>query len=182
MCDYGQGDGMSDIRFVDVSVAMEFEKYTEENSSFEKEFLTLTHDEDDSIGQWLRTMRSRGELSDSDPVMINLMIELYRKMDRIEKTLTGYVPSRTPLNSSVTIEKMGLEYFEVTHPVLETSSVYYGRVELPSFPKRETALFFEAISPTRAKISRIHLKDADEWSIYMTARERAMIRSLKGLE
>lgn len=173
---------MSNIRFVDVCVDMQFEKCNDKNSSFEKEFLTLTHDEDDAIGQWLRTMRSRGELSDSDPVMVNLMIELYRKMDRIEKALTGYVPSRIPLSSSVTIEKIGLEYFELSSPVLETSCSYYGRVELPSFPKRETALFFEAISPIRAKISRIHLKDADEWSIYMTARERAMIRSLKGLD
>jgi hypothetical protein len=173
---------MSDIRFVDVSVDMQFEKCKDKNSSFEKEFLTLTHDEDDAIGQWLRTMRSRGELGDSDPVMINLMIELYRKMDRIEKALSGYVPSRVSLNSSAILEKMGLEYFELASPVLETSCSYYGRVELPSFPKREMALFFEAISPIRAKITRIHLRDADEWSIYMTARERVMIRNLKGLE
>ena len=62
---------MSDIRFVDVSVEMQFEQCDEENSSFEKEFLTLTHDEDDAIGQWLRTMRSRGSRR-----------RTYRPMDR----------------------------------------------------------------------------------------------------
>lgn len=174
---------MSDIRFVDVSIEIKFEKITDETRhEFEKEFLTLTMEEDDAVGQWLRTMRSRGEMVESDPVMVNLMIELYRKMDRIEKALVGYKDLQLPLSHSGVIDKMGLEFFEILTPVLEVSGLYYARVELPSFPKRETALFFEAISPVRGRISRMHLKDSDEWAIYMTARERAMIRHLKGLE
>jgi hypothetical protein len=181
MRDYGQGDRMSDIRFVEVSIDMQFEQCDGKNSSFEKEFLTFTHSEDDAVGQWLRTMRSRGELGDSDPVMINLMIELYRKMDRIEKALTGEFSSSLPLSGMAIIEKMGLEHFELDTSVLEIGTTYYGRIELPIFPKRDTCVFFEAIAANRAKITRMHLRDSDHWAVYMTARERAIIRSLKGL-
>ena len=56
---------------------------------------------------------------------------------------------------------------------------YYARIEMPVHPKRDVGIFFNATSTTVAHITKIHERDEKEWSAYMTARERVLIRELK---
>lgn len=172
----------NNVRLVNASIDIVFNSIETTSDMFEKEFNMISEHDDDAIGQWLRTARAKGETSDSDPVTLHLIVELYRKMDRLEKLILNQTPERLVLQQTGMIEKIGLEHFELSEPLLEPTKHYYGRVELPVLPRHETPIFFEAISPTLAKINRMHVKDENEWSIYMTARERAMIRHLKGFE
>ncbi len=173
---------MNNIRLVEVSLELVYDLLEVNSDGFEKEFNAISEHDDDAIGQWLRSAKTKGDTSDSDPAVLHLIVELYRKMDRLENLILGNAPKRLPLGMSGVIEKIGLEHFELSQPLLETSKLYYGRVELPVLPRRETPFYFEALSPTLAKITRIHVKDANEWAVYMTARERSMIRHMKGLE
>lgn len=173
---------MSDVRLVEASLGIVFDLIEVDQDGFEKEFNAISEHDDDAIGQWLRTAKAKGDTSDSDPAVLHLMVELYRKIDRLENLILGITPIRIPLTKTGLIEKIGFEHFELSEPLLEVSKHYYGRVELPMLPRRETPLYFEALSPTLAKIIRIHVRDSNEWGIYMTARERSIIRHLKGLE
>lgn len=173
---------MNTIRLVEASLEIAYDLLEGSEDAFEKEFNSISEHDDDAIGQWLRSAKVRGDASESDPVVLNLIVELYRKMDRLENLMLGKTSNRIALGMNGRIEKIGLEHFELSEPLLETSKLYYGRVELPVLPRRDTPLYFEALSPTLAKIIRIHVKDSNEWAVYMTARERSMIRHLKGLE
>ena len=173
---------MNNVRVVEASLEITFDLLEVDPEGFEKEFNSISEHDDDAIGQWLRSAKTKGDTSESDPAVLHLIVELYRKMDRLENLILGNAPKRLALGMKGMIEKIGLEHLELSEPLLETSKYYYGRVELPVLPRRETPLYFEAISPTLAKITRMHLKDSNEWAVYMTARERSMIRHLKGLE
>lgn len=171
---------MNSIRFVEAALNITFDQITADKEGFEEEFNTLSDLDNDAIGQWLKAARVKGDINDSDPVIVNLMVELYRKMDRLENLIAGVTPEQSSLTYNGKIIQIGLEHFELSEPLCEAGEHYYGRIELPVLPRRQTPIFFEALSPTLVKITRIHLKDENEWSIYMTARERAMIRQLKG--
>ena len=173
---------MNDVRLIDAVLSVNFEKTGDDPRDFEREYSKLSESEDDAIGQWLRVAKAKGEMSDSDPVVIHLLIELYRKMDRLEQLILQTPSERLPLSLSAEIGRIGFEHFELTEPLLQPGEHYYARLELPVHPRRETALFFEALSPVLAKIERIHPRDESEWGGYMMARERMMIRHLKGHE
>ena len=173
---------MNDVRLVEAHLEIDFSPLAVNSEGFELEFNLIAERDDDAIGQWLRTARAKGDVSDSDPAVLHLLVELYRKMDRLENLILGKTTTYLPLEVKGAIQNIGFDHFELSQPLLETSKHYYGRIELPVLPQRVTPVFFEALSPTLVKITRMHVKDANEWGSYMTARERAFIRHLKGLE
>ena len=67
-----------------------------------------------------------------------------------------------------------------TDPILlEKATIYYGRIEMPIYPKHDVGVFFQAQSSTLAKIIKMHDRDEKEWNAYMTARERILIREAR---
>jgi hypothetical protein len=173
---------MNDIWLVEAPLTIDFEDTNDREREFERDFGTRSETDDDAIGQWLRSAKAKGDTSDSDPVVLHMIVELYRKMDRLEHLILGNAPTRIGLADHGEIDKIGLEYFELSEALLETSKNYYGRLDLPIHPRREISLYFEAITPTLGKIIRMHSGDESEWGVYMRARERIMIRQLKGNE
>lgn len=173
---------MSDVRLINASIRLAYDEASKDAEKYEGEFSQMCENDDDPIGQWLRLAKARGETSESDPVMLTMMVELYRKMDKIEQILTMSTPTRLPLSNEGMIESIGYEHFKLKEEGLESGKLYYGRIEVPIHPKRDIAVFFEAMDPSLAKITRIHERDEKEWASYFTARERVMIRQLKGRE
>jgi len=173
---------MNDVRLVPAPINLVYDEVSNNPEDFEREFNQMSESDDDSIGQWLKLAKARGETSESDPVMLNLMVELYRKMEKIEQILTMSTPKRLSLVNEAMIESIGFEHFKLTEGVLEVGKKYYGRVEMPIHPKRDIPIYFEAVDSSLAKIIQIHDRDEKEWASYMTARERVMIRQLKGRE
>ena len=173
---------MSDVRLIEAPLEMVFDVENLNSVEFEREYVQLGEEDNDAIAQWLRNAKGKGEMGDSDGVVVQLLVELYRKIDRLEQALLHTNPKRIPLSNNAKIGRIGHEHFELLEPQLTTGTYYYGRIEMPVHPMRETGLYFEAQSPTLAKIVRMRQKDINEWGIYMMARERAIIRHLKGYE
>lgn len=173
---------MSDVRLVDAPISIVYDLALNNPESYEREFHQMSESDEDPIGQWLKMAKARGETSESDTVVVNLLVELYRKVDKLEQILTMSTPQRLSLVDEAMIESIGFEHFKLKEGNLEAGKHYYGRVEMPIHPKRDIAIFFEAVDTSLAKIIRMHDRDEKEWAIYLTARERVMIRQLKGRE
>jgi len=148
----------------------------------EREYHSLSEADDDAIGQWLKLAKARGETSESDPIALKLLVELHRKVDNLERLIKNETPSRIGLSIAGQIESIGFGYFKLEEGALEPTSRYYGRITMPTYPQREIGVFFIAEDSSLAKLVKIHDRDEKEWGAYVTARERVMIRELKGNE
>lgn len=168
-----------DIRLVNAPISLVFAQADLNPEEFEREYHQLSESEDNAINQWLKLAKARGETSDSDPVLLNLIVELHNKIDALEQFLRDEEPVRVSLTVEAHIDSIGFEYFNLSDPLLEIGVQYYGRIEMPVHPKRDVGVFFNAESETLAKITRIHDRDEKEWGAYMTARERVLIREAR---
>lgn len=148
----------------------------------EREYHTLSEADDDAIGQWLKLAKARGETGESDPVTLKLLVELHRKIDNLERLIKNEKSSRVGLSSQGQIESIGFGYFKLETDDFEPETRYYGRITMPTYPQREIGVFFRAVDGSLAKLEKIHDRDEKEWAAYVTARERVMIRELKGNE
>ncbi len=171
---------METPRLVTAPISIVFDVADE--SVHEREYHKLSEADDDAIGQWLKLAKARGETSESDPVTLKLLVELHRKVDNLERLIKNEKPARVGLSYSEQIESIGFGYFKLNAEVFEPSVSYYGRITMPTYPQREIGVFFRAMDSSLAKIERIHDRDEKEWGAYVTARERVMIRELKGSE
>ncbi len=170
---------MNEPRLVPAPISITFSEADLDKEAYEREYQSLSESDDDPISQWLKLAKARGETSESDPVLLNLMVELHRKIDALEAFLKNETPKRVSLTNEAEIEAIGFEHFKLEEPSLERGKVYYGRLEMPVHPKRDVGVFFEAENERLAKFIRIHDRDEKEWASYMTARERVLIRELK---
>ncbi len=167
------------VRLVKVSIGLVFSEVGSNSEMFLKEFHKIDEGSEDPIAQWLKIARAKGDTQDTDPVLLNLIVELHKKIDAIEKLLKNEEPKRLSLAGKAEIESIGFEHFKLSEDVLQEGVEYYGRVTMPTHPRRDLALFFTAVDNSLAKITKIHKRDEDEWCIYLTARERALIREAK---
>ncbi|WP_456381461.1 hypothetical protein [Hydrogenimonas sp.] len=172
---------MAKIRLVPAPLEIDFEKVVpEREEAFEREFQRLSETDDDPIGQWLKLAKARGETKETDPVLLHLLVELHRKVDQLTQIVKNEEPERIALSFHAEIESIGFEHFSLKEPLLERGKRYYGRIAMPLFPKRDMGVWFEAQGDRLAKIVRMHERDEKEWNAYVTARERIMIREIKG--
>ncbi len=167
------------VRLIPAPISLTFSEVEVDKKAFLREYSQLSESDDDPISQWLKLAKGRGETADSDPVLLNLIVELHRKIDALEMFLKDEEPSRVPLTQKIKIESIGFEHFKLTLDALKEGQEYYGRVEMPVHPKRDIPVFFKAIDNSLAEIIKIHERDEREWSAYMTARERVLIREAK---
>ncbi len=171
---------MGNLRLIPAPLEIVFEKASEENRElFEREYQKLNETDEDPIGQWLKLAKARGETRETDPVLLHLVVELHRKVDRLTRIVQDEKPVRIALSQKGDIEAVGYEHFRFKEPLLEPEALYYGRVEMPLFPPREMGVWFRALDGRLAAIARMHERDEKEWNQYVAARERVMIREMK---
>ena len=168
------------IRLIAAPIAISFDIAKNNQEQYEREYHQLSESDDDPISQWLKMAKARGETSESDPVMLKLMIELHRKIDNLEQLIKNEKPVRIELSTHEMIESVGFENFKLKHAGFEVGQTYYGRIEMPVYPKRDIGIFFKAEDATLAKIIKMHERDIKDWGAYLTARERVMIREMRG--
>ncbi|NOQ30748.1 MAG: hypothetical protein GQ570_06465 [Helicobacteraceae bacterium] len=168
------------VRLVNAPLSIVYDHKDLNEEEFEREFHSLNEANDDPIGQWLKVAKARGETKDSDPLLLNLLVELHRKLDSLERTIKDEAPARVSLINEALIEQIGYEHIQMKEPELEIGVLYYGRIDLPVHPRRDVAIFFTAINEKLAKITKIHDRDTKEWNTYFTSRERVMIREMRG--
>ena len=171
---------MSDIRFVPAVLKLHLEALHENNSeNFRREYTALSEYEEDAIGQWLKIARARGETRDTDEVLLNLLVELHKKVDELTALVKNEEKKLLTLTHTTEILEIGFEYIRIEDPLFDRGREYYGRIEMPIFPKREMALYLKGIEPYVAEIILMHEKDMKDGNAYVVAKERAMIRELK---
>lgn len=166
-------------RLVPAPISLVFSQANMNADIFEREYHQLSESEDNAINQWLKLAKARGETSESDPVLLNLVVELHNKIDALEMFLKNEEPVRVSLSVEAHIDAIGFEHFSISDELFDEGVEYYGRVEMPVHPKRDVGVFFTAQSSTLAHITRIHERDEKEWGAYMTARERVLIREAR---
>jgi hypothetical protein len=170
------------VRLVPAPINLVFDPAAADPEGFEREYHRLSESDDDPISQWLKRAKAKGETAESDPVLLNLMVELHRKIDNLERLIKDEEPQRVSLHHEARIESIGFNHFQLEAVVLKAGQHYYGRVEMPVHPKRDVGIFFVAESDRLARIEKIHERDEKEWAAYLTARERVMIREMRGSE
>jgi len=174
---------METIRFVPASLKLVFEEGTQENALFMKEYYSLLLINDDPLGIWLRSAKVRKESENTDQVLLTLITDLHRKVDTLTHMLhSPQEPMHLILAQKGDIGAIGHGYIQMEEALLEEEKLYYGRIDMPTFPRRQVPFFFKGISPTIGKIVLMHEDDEKDWSTYMVACERVMIRQMKGAE
>lgn len=166
-------------RLVPAPISIVFSEADVDVESYEREYHQLSESDENAIHQWLKLAKARGETAETDPVLLNLVIELHNKIDALEMFLKNEEPKRVSLSNEAHIDAIGFEHFNLAEDILSEGVKYYGRIEMPVHPKRDVGVFFKAESPTLAAITRMHDRDVKEWSAYMVARERVLIREAK---
>lgn len=167
------------IRLVKAPISLLFSERTLDEALYAREFDRLGESDDDPIHHWLKLARAKGDTADTDPVLLNLIIELHRKIDALEMFLKNEEPQRVSLMDEAEIESIGFEHFKLSTELLEAGKEYYGRIAMPVHPKRDIAVFFKALDGSLAQITKMHERDEREWSAYLTARERVLIREAR---
>lgn len=167
------------VRLIKAPIDLFFSLANPEDEFYLREYHQLSESDDDPISQWLKLAKARGETADTDPVVLNLLVELHRKIDALEMLLKNETPKRIALHSQAHIESIGFGHFELKEALLEEGKRYYARVEMPVHPKRDIPLFFQAQSETLATILKMHERDEKDWNAYLTARERVLIREAR---
>ena len=172
-------EALENIRLVPAPIELEFAEADLSPEKFEREYHSLSESDDDPIGQWLKLAKARGETSETDTVLLNLIVELHRKVDRLEALLKNEKPKRVSLPHKASIESIGYEHFKIKTPKLKEGTLYYGRIAMPVHPKRDVPVYFKALSTQIVKIEKMHERDIKEWNSYVAARERVLIREMK---
>ncbi|MEA3370893.1 MAG: hypothetical protein U9Q40_06095 [Campylobacterota bacterium] len=167
------------VRLVSAPISLVFSEVNADREEFEREYHQLSESDDNPINKWLKLAKARGDTAETDPVLLNLVVELHNKIDSLERFLKNEEPIRVSLINEAQIESIGFEHFNLKQTMLEEGKEYYGRVEMPVHPKRDVGVFFKAESSTLAIFTKIHERDESEWASYMTARERVLIREAR---
>jgi len=166
-------------RLVKAPISLCFSEQTQDKEAYEREYQQLSESDEDPISQWLKLAKAKGETRETDPVLLQLVVDLHRKFDALEMFLKDVKPVRVSLTVEAKIDSIGFEHLSLEEGLLEEGKTYYGRIEMPVHPKHDVGVFFKALSPTLAEIVKMHERDVKEWGAYLTARERVLIREAR---
>jgi len=163
-------------REVKTAIPIEYQLLSTNTEGFEAEFESLSESDSDPIGHWLRLAKARGETKDSDMLVVNLIVELYRKVDEVASLLKCETTALLELENIAKLTSIGHGVFTLEDGKLSPGEIYYARINMPVFPRRTIALFFRAIENNKGLVERIHERDEKDIDSYIVARERSMIR------
>jgi len=164
------------MRLIPAYVKVEFDEL---NDVLKEEFDKLGAEMEDPIGQFIKIKKARGETKETDPVLLELLIALHRKVDELTALVKNEKKELIKLNYSSETVGVGFEGFEIKDELFEEKK-YYVRLALPVFPERVVPMIVEGIDKTKAKILHMHERDEKDYNAFITARERAIIREMKG--
>ncbi len=170
------------MRLVPANLDIVFEEAGERENEFLREFDKLSGNEDDPLGAWIKRAKAKGDTKESDQVILTLLVELHRKFDELNAYIKNEKFVKLELAQSSVLDGINFENFRIKEAKFKEGARYYGRIFMPIFPKRDVAIFFEALDEKTAKITRINESDESDYNGYVTARERAIIRELKEMK
>ena len=150
---------MSEIKLFKAPLDMEFESDKDGSEKFKREFDSILPGEEDALGA--------------------LLIELHRKVDALSDYIKNEHKQYLPLKERTSIEEIGFTHIKISEEKFIKDEIYYARIAMPIFPKRNLSLYLRAVSENLVKIENMHEEDEADWNAYVTARERVMIREMR---
>ena len=163
------------MRLIPAYVKIEFDEL---NDKLKEEFDKLGSESEDPIGQYVKLAKARGETKDTDPILLELLVALHRKVDELTALIKNEKKEFIALRYSSETDGVGFDYFRIKDPLFENKQ-YYGRFDLPVFPERKVPVIFEGVNKNTAKIIHMHDRDIKDYNAFITARERAIIREMR---
>lgn len=168
------------MRLVPANLDIVFEEVGDRESEFLAEFNRLNVNEEDPLGAWFKRAKARGDTKESDQVLLTLVMELHRKFDELNALVRNETTTKLELKNGCALESIGFDGLGIREDLLSVGEIYYARISMPVFPKRDIGLFFEAVTQKTGKIIKMHENDESDFNGYVTSRERIMIRELRG--
>lgn len=172
---------MNDLatRLIKAPLKIEFSKVIDNYDAFKMEFDLLSENNDDPIGLWLKNIRARGKIIDENEPLLQLLVELHRKIDKLNARFDDEIREYIKLDSSCNLDSIGHNILLFRDDVLEVDQLYYSRLDIAVFPIRKMPIFFEALNQNTAKITLMHSRDIVDFDSYIASKERANIREEK---
>ncbi len=171
---------MDKIRFIATSLEIFYEEVNDSNKKMlHDEYNKLSEYGHSDIEDWLKKAKAKGLTDDSDKVVINLLVELHKKVDRLESILKNSEDKNLILQHDSKIIGINFDYIKTNNLDFLKDKNYYARIVMPTFPKREIPLFLVGIDSNIAKINLISQKNLEDWNSYIMSKERELIRELK---
>ncbi len=171
---------MENIRFVPASLEIFYEEIYDSNKKiFQEEYNNLSEYENNDIEEWLKKVKAKGYAQDSDKVLLTLLIELHKKVDRIENILKKNEQKHIQLQHSSRVIGINFDYIKTNDYDFLEKKIYYARIVMPTFPKREIPIFLIGKNSNIAKINLISQKNLEDWNSFIMAKEREQIREMK---
>lgn len=169
------------MRIINAPLNIEFSRIDGDSSEaqFKSEFDRLSENNDDPISAWIRTLRSRGRVVDENEPILQLLIELHRKIDALSAQINNESKNYLALKSRAVLKSIGHNVLIFGEDALEMGAKYYARLDIAVFPIRKIPLFFNAKDAKTAEICLMHSRDEIDFDGYIAARERSIIRENK---
>lgn len=167
------------MRIISAPLKIDFGKVGADESLFKAEFDRLSENNDDPISAWIRNIRSRGRVVDESEPILQLLIELHRKIDSLSAQINNESKSYLTLESTAVLQSIGHNVLIFGEDLLEVGAKYYARLDIAVFPVRKIPLFFNALDSKNAEICLMHGRDEVDFDSYIAARERTLIRENK---
>ncbi|STP09550.1 hypothetical protein [Helicobacter cinaedi] len=173
-------------RIVSCEIEVAFAKAKENLEAYRKEFVALSQHRYGSITQWLNKNKSKNRLEDTDEVLLELLVELYQKVENIEQFLLNKSFAYVPLSGEGIANFVGHSVLCMPENVFEKGQEYYLRIFLNAFPKRYVGIFAKAIDERIVVFTQIHQSDVVDFDSFVAQMERLMIldskSAMKGVE
>lgn len=167
-------------RIISAPLRIEFSKIQNNIEIFKKEFDLLSENNDDPISSWLKNARARGKIIDESEPVVQLLVELHRKIDTLAFQINKEDSKKyLNLDFSLSLNSIGHKLLIFPNDVLESNMHYYSRLDIAVFPLRKMPIFFNAINNNTAKITLMHDRDVIDFDNYIASRERSIIRESK---
>ena len=171
---------MDKIRFIPTTLNFTYEEVRDSNKKeFQEEYNLLSENSADSIEEWIKKQQTKGQIEDTDQVLLKLLVELHKKVDRLESILKNENEQLLPLQYNAKIYGIHFEYIQTEKYCFLVDTIYYARISMPVFPKKELPLYLIGINDDIAKIHIVNQKNSDEWISFVMSKEREYIRGLK---
>ncbi|CAM3287426.1 hypothetical protein [Helicobacter labetoulli] len=168
-------------RIVPCELEVAFAKAEENLSAYKKEFVALSQHRYGSITQWLNKNKSKNRLEDTDEVLLELLVELYQKVENIEQILLNKSFAYVPLGAEGIANFVGHSVLCMPESVFERGQEYYLRIFLPAFPKRHIGIFAHSIDEKIVVFTQIHQGDVGDFDSFVAQMERLMILDSKSV-
>lgn len=158
---------------------VEVQELEEIEGKYLQEYIRLNQIEESGIEKWLKL--SKGRDYEGDEIMLELLVEVYKKLERLEQKLSIQQSPLIPLPIRVQTHSIGhgALCFEED---LQEGKTYYARFDLPIFPSKTIPLFFTMLTSKVAKIIKIGTMHNQSYDGYVVECERMEIRSRRGGE